>query len=70
MKMIIHGLLIGAIAILIGAIAFSFSKSTSAQTDEGKAVTDVLIREAPRAERPRRSRPHHQRPRGILAGGL
>jgi ketosteroid isomerase-like protein len=51
MKMIIHGLLIGAIAILIGAIAFSFSKSTSAQTDEGEAVTDVLIREAQAVEK-------------------
>lgn len=46
MKMNINGLLIGAIAILIGAVSFSLSESVSAQTDEVKAVTEVLAREA------------------------
>lgn len=41
-------LLIAALAVLIGsgAVAFSLNESVSAQTDEVKAVTDVMTREA------------------------
>ena len=41
-------LLMGALAVVIGsgAVAFSLNESVSAQTDEVKAVTDVMTREA------------------------
>ena len=41
-------LLMGALAVVIGsgAVAISLNESVSAQTDEGKAVTDVMTREA------------------------
>ncbi len=41
-------LLMGALAVVIGsgAVAISLNESVSAQTDEVKAVTDVMTREA------------------------
>jgi len=53
MKMNDNRLLIAAIAIVVGAgvIAFSLDEDVSAQTDEVKAVTDVLMREAVAVEK-------------------
>ena len=48
MKVKFNRLLIAALAVVIGAgvVAFSLNEGISAQTDEVKAVTDVLTREA------------------------
>ena len=53
MKMNINRLLIAAMAVMVGAgvIAFSLDENVSAQTDEVKAVTDVLTREAVAVEK-------------------
>ena len=49
----INRLLIAAMAVVVGtgAIAFSLDESVSAQTDEVRAVTDVLTREAVAVEK-------------------
>ncbi len=53
MKLNFHRLLIAALAFLIvaGVAGVSFYKSVSAQTDEVKAVTDVLTQEAAAVEK-------------------
>lgn len=53
MKMNINRFLIAAMAVVVGAgaIAFSLDDNVSAQTDEVKAVTDVLTREAVAVEK-------------------
>lgn len=53
MKINFNRLLTAALAVVIGAgvVAFSFNESVSAQTDEVKAVTDVLTREAVAVEK-------------------
>ena len=53
MKININRLLIAAMAVMVGAgvIAFSLDENVSAQTDEVKAVTDVLTREAVAVEK-------------------
>lgn len=53
MKMNVNRLLIAAMAVMVGAgvIAFSLDENVSAQTDEVKAVTDVLTREAVAVEK-------------------
>ena len=53
MKMNINRLLLAAMAVVVGAgvIAFSLDDNVSAQTDEVKAATDVLTREAVAVEK-------------------
>lgn len=53
MKINPNSLLIVALAVVSGAgvVAFSFNEGVSAQTDEVKAVTDVLTREAAAVEK-------------------
>ncbi len=53
MKINLNRFLIAALAVVIGSgvVAFSFNESVSAQTDEIKAVTDVLTREAAAVEK-------------------
>ena len=53
MKMNINRLIIAAMAVVVGAgvIAFSLGEIVSAQTDEVKAVTDLLTREAVAVEK-------------------
>jgi len=53
MKVKFNRLLIAALAVVIGAgvVAFSLNEGISAQTDEVKAVTDVLTREAVAVEK-------------------
>lgn len=53
MKLNFNRTLAAAVAVMIGAgiVGFSFNESISAQTDEVKAVTDVLTREAAAVEK-------------------
>jgi len=53
MKINLNRLLIAALAVVIGSgvVALSFNESVSAQTDEIKAVTGVLTREAAAVEK-------------------
>ena len=51
MKLNFKGIVGVALAISIGVVGFSFNDSISAQTDEVKAVTDVMTREAAAVEK-------------------
>jgi ketosteroid isomerase-like protein len=51
MKLNFKGIVGVALAISIGVVGFSFNESISAQTDEVKAVTDVMTREAAAVEK-------------------
>lgn len=51
MRLNFKGIVGAALAISIGVVGFSFNESISAQTDEVKAVTDVMTSEAAAIEK-------------------